>query len=221
ISAFELLSRMCLTLVLQHISDTHDPLAAPSPWYALIEVNDGGTDAALCSELEAVLSQALESGLASDATIAQSGAQATALWRLREHISEAQKREGLSIKHDISVPVSAIAEFLKRADQALTHAFPGVRIVAFGHVGDGNLHYNLAKPNHADNAAFIAQSTAANRIVHDVVDALEGSISAEHGLGQLKREEILLYKSGVEIALMHAVKTALDPQGIMNPGKVI
>ena len=142
-------------------------------------------------------------------------------WHLRENISEAQRIEGVSIKHDIAVPVSRIAEFIARADAELQRAFPAVRIVTFGHIGDGNLHYNLSRPETAANADFIAQTPQANRIVHDIVADLDGSISAEHGLGQLKRTEILRYKSAVEMDLMRAVKQALDPHGLMNPGKVL
>ena len=140
---------------------------------------------------------------------------------MRENISEAQKIEGISIKHDVAVPVSAIPVFLERADAALAVAFPGIRVVAFGHVGDGNLHYNLSKPDAQENATFIAAQPAVNRIVHDLVHALGGSISAEHGIGQLKREEILRYKSPVEMALMRLIKQAIDPRGLMNPGKVV
>ena len=143
------------------------------------------------------------------------------MWALRENISEAQKIEGLSIKHDLSVPISYIGEFLDRADAALKQAFPSYRIVAFGHVGDGNLHYNQSKPETMENEAFIAAQSQINRIVHDIVNDLGGSISAEHGLGQLKREEILRYKSPLEMEMMRAVKRALDPQGLMNPGKVL
>ena len=147
--------------------------------------------------------------------------QAKKLWALRENISEAQKIEGISIKHDIAVPVSRIPEFLTRADAALEGAFPGIRVVAFGHVGDGNLHYNLSRPDAQENAAFIASQPAVNRIVHDAVHALNGSISAEHGIGQLKRLELLRYKSPVEMALMRSIKQALDPRGLMNPGKIL
>ncbi len=175
----------------------------------------------LATALESVLGDAMAAAEASDAAIAQSETQARALWALRENISEAQKIEGVSIKHDISLPVSRIAEFIARADAALEAGFPGVRIVCFGHVGDGNLHYNQSKPAAQDNAAFIAQTDAVNRIVHDLVHELGGSISAEHGLGQLKREEILRYKSATEMEMMRAVKHALDPRGLMNPGKVL
>jgi FAD/FMN-containing dehydrogenase len=175
----------------------------------------------LASALQDVLAEAIEAGEATDAAIAQSETQTLALWALRENISEAQKVEGISIKHDISLPVSRIPEFIGRADAALTGAFPGVRIVCFGHLGDGNLHYNQSKPAAQDNATFVAQTDAVNRLVHDLVASLGGSISAEHGLGQLKRDEILRYKSDVEMDLMRKIKQALDPHGLMNPGKVI
>jgi FAD/FMN-containing dehydrogenase len=175
----------------------------------------------LDTPLETVLAEAIEAGEATDAVIAKSESQSKALWALRENISEAQKIEGLSIKHDISVPVSRLAEFIARADNELNRAFPGVRIVCFGHLGDGNLHYNQSKPAAQENADFIAQTTAVNRIVHDLAHELGGSISAEHGLGQLKREEILRYKSTVEMDMMRAIKHALDPHRIMNPGKVL
>ena len=153
--------------------------------------------------------------------LAQSVDQAKRLWNLRESISEAQKIEGFSIKHDISVPVSRIPEFLERAGSALQHAWPGIRIVAFGHVGDGNLHYNQSKPEAGENAAFIAAQPQVNEMVHDIVHQLGGSISAEHGIGQLKREEILRYKSPLEMQMMRTIKQAFDPRGLMNPGKVV
>jgi len=189
---------------------------APSPWYVLAEFSDAAPEA-----VERWLAAELESGQVADGALASSQAQAAKLWALRENISEAQKIEGISIKHDIAVPVSAIPDFLATADAALAQAFPGIRVVAFGHVGDGNLHYNLSKPDAQDNSAFIAAQPEVNRIVHDTVHALNGSISAEHGIGQLKREEILRYKSPVEIALMRTIKQALDPRGLMNPGKVV
>jgi FAD/FMN-containing dehydrogenase len=143
-------------------------------------------------------------------------------WKLRKNISEAQKREGFSIKHDIAVPVSCVAEFIARADAALRNAFPGVRIVVFGHMGDGNIHYNVSMPDAAQNKTFIAQQEGAvNKLVYAVVRELNGSISAEHGLGQLKRETIRDYKDPLELELMRNIKQALDPQGLMNPGKVL
>lgn len=220
VTAFELVGRPALELVLKNIPGSRDPLMTRSDWQVLIELSDT-MESDLDTPLEATLAEAIEAGEANDAVIAKSESQAQALWRLRENISEAQKIEGLSIKHDIAVPVSRLAEFIARADTELAGAFPGVRIVCFGHLGDGNLHYNQSKPFAQDNADFIAQTAAVNRIVHDLTHELGGSISAEHGLGQLKREEILRYKSTVEIDMMHAIKHALDPHHIMNPGKVL
>jgi len=214
LTAFELVSETALGLVLQHIPGARRP-GAVSPWYVLAEFSDAEPAA-----VERWLADCLSHGAVGDGTVAASEQQAKGLWALRESISEAQKIEGVSIKHDIAVPVSRIADFLLRADAELAAAFPGIRVVAFGHVGDGNLHYNLSKPDAADNAAFLASQGAVNRIVHDIVHALNGSISAEHGLGQLKREEILRYKSSVEIELMRTIRQALDPQGLMNPGKL-
>jgi FAD/FMN-containing dehydrogenase len=220
VTAFELIGRPALDLVLQHIPNSRDPLPGHSPWQVLIELSDT-MDSDLTAPLEDVLFEAAADGVAGDAAIAHNEAHAQAFWALRENIAEAQKTEGLSIKHDISLPVSCIAEFIERCDAALAANFPGVRIVCFGHLGDGNLHYNQSKSSGLDNAAFIAQSSAVNRVVHDLAHVLGGSISAEHGLGQLKREEILRYKSPVEMAMMRAVKRALDPRGLMNPGKVL
>lgn len=220
VTAFELVSRPALDLVLKNIPHSRDPLAGQLPWQVLIELSDT-MESELDPALQEVLVEAIEAGEASDAALAHSGEQARAFWRLRENIAEAQKIEGVSIKHDISLPVSRIPEFIERCDAALAAAFPGLRIVCFGHLGDGNLHYNQSRPAAQDNADFIAQSDAVNRIVHDLVAELDGSISAEHGLGQLKRDEIRRYKSEVEMDLMRAVKKALDPAGLMNPGKVL
>lgn len=221
VSAFEIVGCNALELVLEHIPGARAPLAGRRAWSVLVELSDtladGGLDAVLARELSA----ALEAGLVSDAVLARSVAEARALWALRENISEAQRIEGISIKHDISVPVGRIPEFLERAERALSAAWPGLRIVAFGHIGDGNLHYNLSKPLAADNAAFVARTAEVNRIVHELVAALGGSISAEHGLGQLKRDEVLNYKSAIEMEMMRGIKRALDPAGLMNPGKVL
>ncbi|MDB5800424.1 MAG: hydroxyacid dehydrogenase [Rhodocyclales bacterium] len=221
LAAFEIVGRPALELVLRHIPGSTDPLREPSACYALIELTDPASDTDLQSPLQTVLSTAMASGRIGDAVIAASETQAKSLWALRENISEAQRIEGVSIKHDIAVPVSSIPVFLERAGNALREAFPDIRVVAFGHAGDGNLHYNLSKPVAADNAGFIAQTAAINRIVHDIVAALGGSISAEHGLGQLKREEVTRYKSPIELELMRSIKNALDPQHLMNPGKLI
>ena len=214
LTAFELVSEASLALVQQHIPGASRPTAS-SPWYLLAEFADAEPAAVECW-----LGERLADGTVTDGVLAASAAQAKKLWALRENISEAQKIEGVSIKHDIAVPVSRIPEFLARADAALAEAFPGIRVVAFGHVGDGNLHYNLSKPDAQDNALFLASQAEVNRIVHDTVHALNGSISAEHGIGQLKREEILRYKSATEIDLMRKIRTALDPRGLMNPGKL-
>ena len=160
-------------------------------------------------------------GIAQDATVAQSQDQAAKLWALRENISEAQRREGPNIKHDIALPVSAIPAFLERAETALTAAFPGIQFVVFGHLGDGNLHYNLSAPLNEDAGTFMSNAPRANRTVYDLVDAARGSISAEHGIGQLKRGELVRYKSDIEIELMRRIKSALDPRGLFNPGKVV
>lgn len=215
LTAFELISDVSLGLVLKNIPAMTRPTEI-SPWYVLAEFSEAGAEA-----VEAWLAARLAGGEVSDGVVAHSSAQAQKLWALRENISEAQKIEGLSIKHDIAVPVSRIPDFIEQTSQALQASFPGIRVVAFGHVGDGNLHYNLSRAEAGDNAGFIACQPEVNRIVHDRVHALNGSISAEHGLGQLKREEILRYKNPVEIALMRQIKQALDPQGLMNPGKVL
>ena len=220
LTACELVSDVSLGLVLKNIRGARAPLG-DSPWHLLVELSGPGDDTELRVGLEAFLERALENREIVDAVVAQSGEQAEQLWVLRESISEAQKIEGFSIKHDISVPVSRIGEFIDRAGAALQAAYPGIRIVAFGHVGDGNLHYNQSKPEAGENAAFIAAQSQVNRIVHDIVHELGGSISAEHGIGQLKREELQRYKSAVELDMMRAVKQALDPQWIMNPGKVL
>jgi FAD/FMN-containing dehydrogenase len=221
VSAFEIVGRAALELVLRHIPGARDPLSEAPPWTVLVELSDPASDAPLAQQFEQTFATAYEQGLAIDAAIAASGSQAQALWALRENISEAQRIEGVSIKHDVSVPVSSIPEFLERAGAALRQRWPDVRIVAFGHIGDGNLHYNLSRSEADDNASFIASTPEVNRVVHDLVHALSGSISAEHGLGQLKREEIARYKSPLELELMRTIKHAFDPMGLMNPGKVL
>ena len=221
VTAFELISRVSLDLVFQHIPGTRDPLGQPSPWYVLLELSDTVAGDALAGLLETELAATIAEGRVTDGAIATSESQAQALWQLRENISEAQKRDGVSIKHDISVPVSAIPGFLDAAGAALDAAYRGLRIVCFGHLGDGNLHYNLSRPLNGENDAFIARTEEVNRIVYDAVKARGGSISAEHGIGQLKRELLPDYKSAVEIDLMRRIKQAFDPRGLMNPGKVL
>jgi FAD/FMN-containing dehydrogenase len=212
LTAFELVSRPCLEAVLAHVRDARDPLGAPHPWYVLAEASDSGPFEPLATRVEQALGEALEQGTALDASIAHSHARTAALWRLREMIPEAQFS---NVKHDIAVAVSQIPAFIERAGRALQVAYPGVAVWCFGHVGDGNLHYNVG------DAALTAEREKLNRIVYDVVAALGGSISAEHGLGQLKREEITRHKDALELELMRALKRTLDPQGLMNPGKVL
>lgn len=219
--AFELVGASALELVLRHIPGARPPLARPAPWSVLVELADADPAAALDEQLAAVLGAALEEGLIGDAALAASLSQAEALWALRENISEAQKIEGFSIKHDISVPVSRIPAFLAAANAALQERWAGVRIVAFGHLGDGNLHYNLSHAQGEDNSALLARSAEVSRIVHDLVASFGGSISAEHGIGQLKRGELPRYKSALELELMGRIKQALDPRGLMNPGKLL
>lgn len=221
VSAFEIVGRAALELVLRHVPGARNPLGGVHDWGVLLELSDAGNDADLAALAEGVVCAAAESGLVTDAALASSVAQQSALWALRENVSEAQKIEGVSIKHDISVPVSRIPEFLARAGEMLAARWPGLRIVAFGHIGDGNLHYNLSKPLAIDNAEFLNSSADVSRMIHDLVVELGGSISAEHGLGQLKRLENVRYKSAVEIDLMRKIKSAIDPLGLMNPGKVL
>src|SRR5207249_7725329 len=194
LTGFELLSDVCIELVLRHIPRAQAALPG-HPWYCLMQVDDPLPDPMLGEKAEAVLGEAVEHGDVADAVVAQSLAQAEELWALRENIAEAQKREGPGIKHDISLPVSRIPAFLAEAQAALQDAFPRIRILAFGHLGDGNLHYNLSRSDALDNPALLAATPQVNRIVHDLVHAHAGSISAEHGLGQLKRDEIKRYKS--------------------------
>ena len=212
LSAFELVSRPCLEAVLAHLPDARDPLREAHPWYVLAQLGDSGDSASLHGRVEAALGAAAGDGALRDAALAQSGEQARALWRIRESIPEAQFS---NVKHDISVPVSRIPEFIEQAGTALGRSFPGAPIFCFGHVGDGNLHYNVG------TAALVAQRDEVSRIVYDALDALGGSISAEHGLGQLKRAEIRARKPPVEMELMSALKQALDPRGLMNPGKLL
>ena len=225
LTAFELMSDACLGLVEKHVPAARLPLGARSAWYVLMELSDNHDEAHASAAIEGLLEAALEQGLASDAALSASLAQFQALWALREDISESQGAEGKTIKHDISLPISRIAEFVARTSAAIEQQFPGPRLVVFGHLGDGNLHYNLSPatgltgPEHA--AAFLALEGPLNRLVHDAVVARGGSISAEHGLGVLRRDESARYKSAVETRLMRAVKHAFDPHGLMNPGKLL
>jgi len=221
LTGFELFSDLCLSLVLKHFKDAAAPFTHRFPHYVLMELSDTRPGEAVAGLAEDILGAALEGKSILDAAIAQSDAQAKAFWKLRDFISEAQAHEGPNIKHDVSIPISQIPEFIRATDAALGRAYPGVRMVTFGHVGDGNLHYNVSAPDGVAPEVFVMQTGAINRIVHDSVARFRGSISAEHGLGQLKREEIRRYKSALELELMRKIKGALDPHGIMNPGKVL
>jgi FAD/FMN-containing dehydrogenase len=197
------------------VAGTTDPLATASPWYVLADLTVPRAAA------ESFMSQALDHDLVTDAALAGSSAQAVTLWKLRESISEAQKREGGSIKNDVSVPVSEIPSFIEEALAAVARLVPGIRPVPFGHVGDGNLHFNFSQPVGDDQEAYLARWEEVTHVVHAIVVAHGGSISAEHGIGVAKREEARRYKGAVEIDLMCRIKQALDPKGIMNPGKGI
>ena len=220
ISAFELIPRIGLELITHHIAGARDPLSKHSPWYVLVEATSA-VQFDLDTAIERSLASAGEMGLVSDAVIAKSESQRAALWSLRENMSEAQKREGPSIKHDVSVPVSAIPEFLERATAAVLSAIPGARAVSFGHIGDGNIHFNFSAPIGADGVGFLARWQEIQRIVHDIVHEFGGSISAEHGIGRLKRDLMTRIKSPVELQMMRGVKTLFDPKNILNPGKVL
>ncbi|WP_341520060.1 FAD-binding oxidoreductase [Pseudomonas sp. G.S.17] len=221
LTGFELMSRQSVEFVLQHVAGCNDLFNEVHPWYVLIELSDTLIDAPLAQMLENGLSEALEQGEALDAVVASNETQVAGLWALREGISEAQNHEGPSLKHDISVPVSSIPAFIETTDRKLLEAFPGVRIVAYGHVGDGNLHYNISKPIGAQDAPFKAQAEAIMHVIYDATVAFAGSISAEHGLGQAKRDAALRYKAPLELELMRTLKQALDPAGLMNPGKLL
>jgi FAD/FMN-containing dehydrogenase len=220
VSSFELLSGGCVDLVLRYLPGARAPLARPAPWYVLAEVGWSLADG-LGAELERVLEAALARGLITDSVIAKNEAERRALWALRENPTEAMAREGLVLRHDIAVPVSRVPELIEQGAAALMAAMPGVRIMPFGHLGDGNIHYNLLQPAGMPGDDFRAQTEEVQRLVFDVVAALGGSISAEHGIGRLKRAELAARKSAVELDLMRALKAALDPKGILNPGAIL
>ena len=221
LTGFELMSELSLALVATHFPALPQPFAARHAQYVLLEVSSSESEAHAVELLERAIAAALEGGIASDAVVATSVGQSRALWQLREHISMAQAAAGKNIKHDVSLPISTIPDFIDATGAALQAAFPYCQVVCFGHLGDGNLHYNVAPAEGASHDAFLANQDAVNRIVHDSVDAFGGSISAEHGIGALKRDELPRYKSAVELNMMRAIKSALDPLGIMNPGKIL
>ncbi|MCU0937913.1 MAG: FAD-binding oxidoreductase [Burkholderiaceae bacterium] len=222
LTGFELMSAECLRRVALELPQVRLPLPpASAPWFALLELSDHEDEAHAADVLERLLGAAFNAGDATDAVIARSLAEAQALWQIRESIPEAQVRAGGNVKHDIALPVSRIASFVAATDAALQAAFPWIQPVVFGHLGDGNLHYNMAVRAGTPVTVAFAHEAEINRIVHDSVAAAGGSISAEHGLGQMKRDEIRRYKSEVELQMMRAIKQALDPRGLMNPGKLL
>ena len=221
LTGFELMSDFCLQLVATHFPSLARPFVTRHAQYVLLELASSESEAHAVGLLEQCIEAAIEAGIADDAVVATSTAQSRGLWQLREHIPLAQAAAGKNVKHDIALPVSTIADFIETTDALVHAAFPGCQLVCFGHVGDGNLHYNVAPPPGVAHADFLANQAALNRIVHDSVAGFAGSISAEHGIGALKRGELLRYKPEVELAMMRAIKAALDPLGIMNPGKIL
>ena len=221
IGSFELLPRVAVELAARHVEGVVAPLGLESPWYLLCELGSSRADEGLHVLLERELAAALDAGLASDATLANSERERLAFWRLRESIPEAQTREGASLKHDISVPVARLPEFIERAGRWIEEHVEGAILVAYGHVGDGNLHFNLSQAQGATTGALKAQEAAIRRAIHDLVREFDGSFSAEHGIGRLKVGELERYAPPLELELMRAVKRAFDPHGIMNPGKVL
>ncbi|MFI5627186.1 FAD-binding oxidoreductase [Nocardioides sp. NPDC051685] len=218
LTTWELLGRQALDLVVAHLPGVRDPFADRHEWYGLVEL--AGTSADVDERLESALEAAASQGLIIDAVVAGSPAQRDSLWALREGVSEAQKSEGATLKHDVTLPITALARFVAEVGPRLPEALPGLRLVTYGHIGDGNLHYNISAPV-GDDAALRARASELTRIVYDAVTALGGSISAEHGIGALKRDAAAAYKTGVEVDLLRAVKQAIDPGGVMNPRKVL
>ncbi len=221
LTGFELIARIGMEFAVRHIDGARDPLEKPHAWYVLVEFSSVRSHEDAHHGMEEFLSVALESGDADDAVIAASLAQGDAFWHLRENLSWAQKPEGGSIKHDISVPVASIPAFIYEAGAAVAALIPGVRLCTFGHMGDGNLHYNISQPVDADKAAYLARWHEVSALVHDIVAKYDGSISAEHGIGQLKRDELARFKDKTALDLMGRIKAAFDPKGVMNPGKVL
>jgi D-lactate dehydrogenase (cytochrome) len=220
LTSFELMPRIALEFDLRHLPGARDPLGSPYPWYVLAEIF-GDDESRTREQMESLLADGMEQLLVTDATIAESVEHRNMLWKLRTGMSDVQKPEGGSIKHDISVPVSSVPAFVKEATAKVEQMIPGARVVAFGHLGDGNLHYNVSQPLGADKAKFMAKWEAVNEAVHAIVAKYDGSISAEHGIGLLKRDLLAKTKDPVALSVMHAIKRTLDPNGILNPGKVL
>jgi FAD/FMN-containing dehydrogenase len=221
VTTFEILPRTALEFVVRHVPGARDPFEAPHPWYALAEASLAAGDPSFADRFQASLAAAIECGAVRDAAVAASEAERAAFWRLRETIPEAQGREGASLKHDISVEPARLPAFIDAGRALLERLAPGARLVAYGHLGDGNLHFNLSEPAGGDGGALAARTADIRRAVHDLVAAHGGSFSAEHGIGQSKVGELERYENPAALGLMRAIKQAVDPHGIMNPGKVL
>ncbi|WP_062011299.1 FAD-binding oxidoreductase [Aureimonas sp. AU4] len=221
LTAFEIMPRIGIEFTVRHTQGARDPLSGAHAWYVLLEISSARSAEDARGVMEHILEGAFEAEEIGDAAIAQSLGDARMFWRMREEMSWAQKPEGGSIKHDVSVPVALVPEFLRRADRAVLEAIPDARIVSFGHLGDGNIHYNISQPVGADTKAFLGRWHEINRLVHAIVADMNGSFAAEHGIGQLKRVELAETKPVVEMALMRGIKAVFDPYGIMNPGKLL
>jgi FAD/FMN-containing dehydrogenase len=221
INAFESMAAPVAELIFKHFPDTRYPLAQRAPHYAWVELADASPDAGLRDKLEAVLAEAMEKGIVLDAALAGSSSERLAIWQLREEVTDAQQREGASIKNDVTVPVSKTPEFILRATAECERRFPGIRVMAYGHLGDGNTHFNLTVPIGGDNAAFMKRSHEIQEVVNEIVHQFDGSFSAEHGIGTIKSYLIERWRGGAELDAMRKIKQALDPLGIMNPGKML
>ena len=221
LTGFELMAKVGMEMSLRYVKGTRAPLEHESEWYVLLDLSSSHSDGEAGNKMEDILADALQQGIIEDASIAQSVGQQKEFWRLREDMSPAQKLEGGSIKHDISVPIASIPDFISEAAKIIEAISPGARIVCFGHMGDGNLHYNVSQPVGADKQAYLALWGEMNHRIHTLVMSYNGSFSAEHGIGQLKRKELVAFKSPVALSLMRSIKQLFDPKNIMNPGKML
>nr|WP_210326440.1 FAD-binding oxidoreductase [Bartonella apis] len=221
LTGFELMAKVGMEMSLNYVKGAHAPLEHESEWYVLLDLSSSHSDGEAANTMEDILADALQQGIIEDASIAQSVSQQKEFWRLREDMSPAQKLEGGSIKHDISVPIASIPDFISEAEKIIETISPGARIVCFGHMGDGNLHYNVSQPVGADKQAYLSLWGEMNHRIHTLVMSYNGSFSAEHGIGQLKRKELVAFKSPVAFSLMRSIKQVFDPKNIMNPGKML
>ena len=221
LTGFELMAKVGMEMSLRYVKGAHAPLEHESEWYVLLDLSSSHSDGEASNTIEDILADALQQGIIEDASIARSVSQQKEFWRLREDMSPAQKLEGGSIKHDISVPIASIPDFISDAAKIIEAILPGARIVCFGHMGDGNLHYNVSQPVGADKQAYLSLWGEMNHRIHTLVMSYNGSFSAEHGIGQLKRKELVAFKSPVALSLMRSIKQLFDPKNIMNPGKML